>query len=108
MIPVILDTDPGVDDAFAIALAATAPELDLRAVTTCFGNVSRPAATTNALKLLALFGRDDVAVAAGADRPLAHPQPQNAGHVHGVDGLSGRAGILPVPHRVAETDLRSP
>jgi len=99
MIPVIVDTDPGVDDAFAIALAVASPELDLRAVTTSFGNVSLSTATTNALRLLALFGREDVTVAAGADRPLVYPHPRRASHVHGTDGLSGRASALPAPRR---------
>lgn len=102
MIPVIVDTDPGVDDAFAIALAVASPELDLRAVTTTFGNVSLPTATANALRLLALFGRGDIPVAAGADRPLVHPHPRSAGHVHGTDGLSGRASALPTPRRSPE------
>jgi pyrimidine-specific ribonucleoside hydrolase len=103
MVPVILDTDPGVDDAFAIALAVASPELDLRAVTTSFGNVSLSTATVNALRLLALLGRDDIAVAAGADRPLVYPHPRSAGHVHGADGLSGHAATLPAPRRSVET-----
>lgn len=103
MIPVILDTDPGVDDAFAIALTVASPELDLRAVTTSFGNVSLATATANALRLLALLGREDIAVAAGADRPLVHPHPRQAGHVHGADGLSGCAAILPAPRRSVES-----
>lgn len=99
MTPLIIDTDPGIDDAFAIALAAASPEVDLLAVTTVFGNVSLAATTENALRLLELCGRQDVPVAAGADRPLVHPQPYSAWHVHGDDGLSGQAGTLPVPTR---------
>ncbi|MGH3439825.1 MAG: nucleoside hydrolase [Sciscionella sp.] len=97
----IIDTDPGVDDAFAIALGALAPDVDLLAVTTVYGNVSLPATTTNALRLLALCNRHEVPVAAGAARPLVHPQPHLAGYVHGADGLSGQAGSLPRSRRRA-------
>src|SRR4051794_28307124 len=95
----IIDTDPGVDDAFAIALAALSEDVDLLGVTTVFGNVSLSATTRNALRVLALCGREDVPVAAGAERPLIHPQIRRAGHVHGSDGLSGRSGTLPEPAR---------
>lgn len=95
MTPLIIDTDPGVDDAFAIALACASPEVDLIGVTTVFGNVGLAMTTRNALRVLALYGREDVPVAAGADRPLVHPQPHRARHVHGTDGLSGRADSLP-------------
>jgi pyrimidine-specific ribonucleoside hydrolase len=97
-ISLIIDTDPGVDDAFALALAASSPEVDLIGVTTVFGNVPLARTTDNALRLLSLFGRDDVPVAAGADRPLVHPLQWPA-HAHGSDGLSGRADTLPPPGR---------
>jgi pyrimidine-specific ribonucleoside hydrolase len=99
MTPLIIDTDPGIDDAFAIALTAASPEVDLLAVTTTFGNVALPATTANALRLLELCGRPDVPVAAGADRPLVHQTPHRASAVHGEDGLSGAAGTLPEPSR---------
>ncbi|MFC4856620.1 nucleoside hydrolase [Actinophytocola glycyrrhizae] len=95
MTPLIIDTDPGVDDAFALALACAAPEVDLIGVTTVFGNVGLAMTTRNALRVLALYGRDDVPVAAGAEQPLVHPHPHRARHVHGADGLSGRADTLP-------------
>jgi pyrimidine-specific ribonucleoside hydrolase len=98
----IIDTDPGVDDAFAIALAALSEDVDLLGVTTVFGNVSLAATTRNALRLLHLCGRSDVPVAAGAERPLIHPQPARAGHIHGADGLSGRSSALPEPERDVE------
>ncbi|MCP2167029.1 nucleoside hydrolase [Goodfellowiella coeruleoviolacea] len=105
MIPLIIDTDPGVDDAFALALALASPEVDLRAVTTVFGNVPLASTTDNALRLLELCGRPDVPVAAGADRPLVHPHPHRARYAHGSDGLSGRASTLPTPSRApAEVD----
>lgn len=99
VIPLIIDTDPGVDDAFAIALAAVSPEVDLRAVTTVFGNVGIEQTTSNALRLLALCDREDVPVARGADRPLVYPHPFRATYVHGSDGLSGRRELLPMPSR---------
>jgi len=105
MTPLIIDTDPGVDDAFAIALACASPEVDLLGVTTVFGNVGLAMTTRNALRLLALYGRDDVPVAAGADRPLVFPHEHRARYVHGQDGLSGHSDRLPERARaVAGTD----
>ncbi|MTD57462.1 nucleoside hydrolase [Amycolatopsis pithecellobii] len=98
----IIDTDPGVDDAFAIALAALSDDVELLGVTTVFGNVPLANTTRNALRLLQLCGRDDVPVAAGAERPLVHPQAARAAHVHGSDGLSGRSAALPEPERDVE------
>ncbi|MEU6644232.1 nucleoside hydrolase [Saccharomonospora sp. NPDC046836] len=95
----IIDTDPGVDDAFAIALAALSEDVDLLAVTTVYGNVALADTTRNAQRLLALCKRDDVPVAAGASRPLVHPQAHRASRIHGPDGLSGRSDILPEPAR---------
>lgn len=95
MTSLIIDTDPGVDDAFAIALACASPEVNLLGVTTVFGNVGLASTTRNALGVLALCGRDDVPVAAGAERPLVHPHPHRARYAHGQDGLSGRARTLP-------------
>ncbi|MEU4441839.1 nucleoside hydrolase [Actinosynnema sp. NPDC050801] len=94
--PLIIDTDPGVDDAFALALAAASPEVELIGVTTVFGNVSLENTTRNALRLLTLLGRDDVPVGVGASRPLVHPHP-HLSSAHGADGLSGFAHTLPEP-----------
>jgi pyrimidine-specific ribonucleoside hydrolase len=103
--PLIIDTDPGVDDAFAIALATASPEVDLRAVTTVFGNVGVDQTTRNALRVLALCDRDDVPVARGADRPLVYPHPFRATYVHGSDGLSGQRETLPMPsHEIDPAD----
>lgn len=96
--PLIIDTDPGVDDAFALALAAASPEVELIGVTTVFGNVSLENTTRNALRLLALLSRDDVPVGVGAARPLVHPHP-HLSSAHGSDGLSGYADTLPEPSR---------
>ena len=69
-IPILIDCDPGHDDAIAILLALASPEVELRAVTTVAGNQTLDKTTRNALKVLELAGRTDVPVAAGADRPL--------------------------------------
>ena len=88
-IPLVIDTDPGIDDALAILLALASPEVDLRLVTTVHGNVELAQTTENALRVLHLAGRSDVPVAAGAAASLVHPQPERAGHVHGAEGLGG-------------------
>ncbi|MBX5449065.1 nucleoside hydrolase [Thermogemmatispora sp.] len=87
----ILDTDPGIDDALALLLALASPEVSLEAVTTVSGNVPLTQTTRNARALLALAGRQDIPVAAGAERPLVRP-PIHAADVHGPSGL-GRAEL---------------
>ena len=86
--PVILDCDPGHDDAIALLLALASPELDLVGVTTVHGNQTLEKTTDNALRVLALVGREDVPVAVGADRPLVRDL-HVAAHVHGDSGLDG-------------------
>jgi inosine-uridine nucleoside N-ribohydrolase len=93
-IPVILDCDPGHDDALAIMLALARPELRVLAVTTVAGNAPLAATTRNALRVLTLLGRTDVPVAAGAAAPLRRPL-RVAANVHGVSGLDG--ADLPEP-----------
>ncbi|MEQ3548867.1 nucleoside hydrolase [Pseudonocardia nematodicida] len=95
--PLIVSTDPGVDDAVALVLALRSPEVDVRAVVAQFGNVGPDRTLDNAGRLLALTGRTDVPLGKGADRPLVHPAAGRAGHVHGTDGLGGRAARLPAP-----------
>jgi inosine-uridine nucleoside N-ribohydrolase len=85
---IILDTDPGIDDALALFLALASPEVQLEAVTTVSGNVNVAFTTYNALTLLELAGRTDIPVARGCDRPLIR-QPFNAAFVHGDNGLGG-------------------
>lgn len=87
-IPVILDCDPGHDDAIAILLAVASPAIDLRAVTTTFGNCSVDDATRNALRILTLAGATDVPVAKGAPGSLAG-DTELGNYVHGVSGLDG-------------------
>ena len=88
-LPLVIDTDPGIDDAVAVLLALASPEVDLRLVTTVHGNVELERTTDNALRVLHLAGRADVPVAAGAAGSLVHPQAERAGHVHGTAGLGG-------------------
>ena len=86
-LPIILDTDPGIDDAAAIAAALFAPELDLQLMTTVAGNVSVEKTTRNALQLLH-FWHADVPLAQGASMPLARPL-RDAASVHGESGMEG-------------------
>jgi non-specific riboncleoside hydrolase len=86
-IPIILDTDPGIDDAVALAAALFAPQLDLQLITTVAGNVGVDKTTRNALQLTH-FWQVDVPVARGAATPLARPGRDAAG-VHGVSGMEG-------------------
>ena len=87
-IPIVVDCDPGHDDAIAILLALASPEVELRGVTTVAGNQTLEKTTRNALKVLELAGRGDIPVAAGADRPLRR-ELRTAAHVHGETGLDG-------------------
>ena len=86
MQPVLFDTDLGVDDALAIAMALNAPELDVIGLTVVSGNVSIEQGTRSALQLLELLGRDDVPVYVGAERPLFIDRV-DAVQVHGSTGL---------------------
>ena len=85
---IIIDTDPGQDDALAILLALASPELDVIGITAVAGNVPLPLTALNARKLVALAERTDVPVRAGADAPLKRPLV-TAEHVHGKTGLDG-------------------
>ena len=97
----IIDTDPGVDDAVAILLALAASQVEVVGLTTVGGNVPRARATRNALALLQAAGRDDIPVAAGAARPRTGRYTPSVAF-HGPGGLSVR---LPDPSRspVSET-----
>ncbi|MGP2759967.1 nucleoside hydrolase, partial [Serratia marcescens] len=64
--PIIIDCDPGLDDAIALAMALRSPELDVKAITTSAGNQTPEKTLRNALGLLTLMGREDIPVAAGA------------------------------------------
>jgi inosine-uridine nucleoside N-ribohydrolase len=86
----IIDTDPGVDDAHAILLALAHPDVQVEAITTVSGNVSIDLTTANALKILDVAEKD-IPVYRGCDRPLIN-MPEYAAYVHGADGL-GDCGI---------------
>ncbi len=100
-LPVIIDTDPGTDDAMAILLALNSPELDVRAFTVVPGNVTAEQALENTLRLVSLAGRCDIPVAAGARRPLAQ-KLITAEFVHGENGL----GDIELPASRCEVDRR--
>jgi inosine-uridine nucleoside N-ribohydrolase len=99
---VLIDTDPGVDDALAILLAFSSPELRVEGLTTVAGNVGLDIGSMNALKLLEFLGVKDVPVAAGADKPLLRKN-RDASSVHGDTGLGG--ATLPEP--VGQLDERT-
>src|SRR6266699_3824871 len=85
---IILDCDPGHDDAIAILLAAHHPDIDLLAITTVAGNQSLDKTTLNALKVCSLANIRDVSVARGMDRPLVRPA-SHAANIHGESGMDG-------------------
>ena len=92
--PIIIDTDPGQDDAIAILAALAAPELEVLGITAVAGNVPLELTARNALILVELAGRPDVPVFAGCDRPLRRDLV-TAEHVHGKTGIDG--ADLPEP-----------
>jgi purine nucleosidase len=92
--PIILDTDPGHDDAIALLFALASPELELLGVTTVAGNQTLEKTTANALKILEFTGRTEIPVHAGSPRPLVRQQ-QAAPYFHGETGLDGPE--LPTP-----------
>ena len=85
---ILLDCDPGHDDAIALLLALASPELELLGVTTVAGNQTLDKTTANAIRLLEFAGRTEIPFAAGADRPLVREQ-YVASYVHGETGLDG-------------------
>lgn len=93
---VIIDTDPGLDDAIAILFALASPALSVAAITTVAGNIGLTRTTANAGRLLAATGHEAIPVAAGADRPL-DGQGITEEAIHGEDGLGGI--FLPEPVR---------
>jgi inosine-uridine nucleoside N-ribohydrolase len=86
--PILIDCDPGHDDAIAILLALSSPEVEVRGITTVAGNQTLEKTTRNALKVLEVAGRTDVPVAAGAHKPLKR-ELRVAANVHGETGLDG-------------------
>ncbi len=98
---IILDCDPGIDDALAIALAVR--HCEVLSLTTVGGNVGVEHTTRNAGSVLALLGRSDIPVHSGADNPLSGPVAKRAEEYHGLNGLGG--AVVPDPQvPVASTD----
>lgn len=86
---IIIDTDPGIDDAMAILFALASPEIDIVGLTTIFGNVHTELATQNARRLVEFAGRPEIPVAHGASRPLHKSLDGIADFVHGKNGFGG-------------------
>src|SRR5438876_11537192 len=91
---VIIDTDPGVDDALALLLAMRSPELKIEAITPVAGNVPLDLTLPNALRMVEIAGRTDIPVAAGARAPLMR-RLVTATYAHGENGLGG--AVFPEP-----------
>jgi len=86
-IPVIVDTDGGVDDALALIMALNSPQLDLKAVTVVAGNINVDQAANNVLRVVSIVKPDTLPIVAkGYEKPLQKP-PFNAAGIHGADGL---------------------
>ncbi len=92
---ILIDTDPGVDDAMAILCALHSPELEVVGLTSVFGNAPGETTAQNALRILELEGNHAIPVVRGADRPLVRTPGPFGGHVHGEDGLGDTH--LPAP-----------
>ena len=93
---VVIDTDPGVDDALALLLAMRSPELKIEGITAVAGNVPLTLTLPNALRMVEIAGRDDIPVAAGASGPLLR-RLVTATYAHGENGLGG--AVFPEPKR---------
>jgi inosine-uridine nucleoside N-ribohydrolase len=91
---VIIDTDPGVDDAFALLLAMRSPELQIEGITAVAGNVPLELTLPNALRMVEIAGRAEIPVAAGAKAPLVR-RLVTAAYAHGENGLGG--AVFPEP-----------
>src|SRR5437879_10007891 len=91
---VIIDTDPGVDDAFALLLAMRSPELKIEGITAVAGNVPLDLGLLNALRMVEIAGRADIPVAPGAKSPLLR-RLVTAVYAHGDNGLAG--AVFPEP-----------
>ncbi|HEX9726171.1 MAG TPA: nucleoside hydrolase [Vicinamibacteria bacterium] len=104
--PVVLDVDPGIDDALAILLALSSPELSVEGITVVAGNVEVDVGLRNARQILELAGRSDIPVARGAEAPLVG-RLVTSRHVHGDNGLGNVELPAPaaIPYPGTATDL---
>lgn len=107
--PLIIDTDPGLDDAASILWVLANGQFDIKALTITNGNVGLKECVCNGLRVLELAGRSDIPVYAGAYRPLIR-EPQSASWIHGKDGL-GDCGLpppktAPAPGHAAQAIVR--
>lgn len=100
MIPIIIDCDPGQDDAIALMLALASPELEVLGITAVAGNVPLERTAVNARRLVEFARRPEVPVFAGCDRPLNRPL-HSATDIHGDGGLEGLE--LPPPTRALQS-----
>lgn len=100
--PIIMDCDPGIDDALAILLALASDKLDVKLITTCAGNQTPEKTLTNALKILSFLGRTDIEVAQGAPKPL-YRDLIIADYAHGETGL----GVADLGEATMEKSKRS-
>lgn len=102
---IIMDTDPGIDDAAAITMAVNDPQIDLQLITTVAGNVTVDKTTINALKLVRFFNVD-VPVAAGAKQPLIKPF-EDAARIHGESGMPGYDFPTDLPKPMAKSAVEA-
>ncbi|WP_321894009.1 nucleoside hydrolase, partial [Paraburkholderia tropica] len=98
--PIIIDTDPGIDDSVALLLALASPELEVRGITVVAGNAPLETTVHNALQVVSLAARTDVPVFAGCARPLVREPIR--GKFSGIDGLGGVKLASPAATPAAE------
>ena len=101
---VVIDTDPGIDDAVAILLALKSPEFRIAGITTVAGNIGIATTTRNAGRILALAGRSEIPVIAGASAPMARTGFDTA-DIHGNDGLGEVAEFLVFGRFIQSEDI---
>lgn len=108
-IPLYLDTDPGIDDALALAYLLNSPEIEVVGIGTVSGNIDAITGARNALDLLHIAGHPEIPVAVGAYDPLAGSYRGGAPHVHGNNGIGGvtlePSSLDPIPESAAEMIL---
>ncbi len=100
---IIIDTDPGVDDAMAIFFALNSPEIEVIGLTTTFGNGHTDLTTINALRLLEIAGRTDIPVAQGAPQPIASAFDEPGAMVHGDDAQGNLNLPLPTTRAIQQS-----